>query len=75
MKSTEEMTVLATASTPKLLDLGLLDLFSLGTRTGSFTLPVIELQERVAADNLLPLLWPFERLRFVFVEEECHILR
>jgi hypothetical protein len=24
---------------------------------------------------LLPLLWPFERLRFVFVEEECHILR
>jgi len=74
VNSTEEVTALATASTPELLDLRSLGLLNLGTRTGTIALTSIYLRERITGYNPLPCLWPTERVRFIFIEEEGHVL-
>jgi len=75
MDATEEMTMLATASPPELLDLRLLDFLGL-SRTRSPGLLGTDLRKRVAAYDLFPLLWPRERvIGFAFFEKESHILQ
>ncbi len=75
MDATEEMTMLATASSPELLDLRLLNFLGF-SRTSSLVLLGTDLREWVAADDLFPLLWPRERvIGFAFFEKESHILQ